>query len=208
MTSAKGSRGPDGWTAEEIKHLPEGVAHFLKILSDRWGSTGCLPSQLKEVRQINLPKPGKILMVLCKPSVRVLLRFAPFVGAYMRQRGPRMTNCSAGLPGRFHHSVVFGKGSLVPKLVLLAFKTRLRRKVAFLLSWTGLRRMTACARLFLRSLACLSLLLDSFLKPGEAKEAGCPGQVTPPASAFCRKTAHWRFAVGQCRGPQCRRRDR
>ena len=59
MTSAKGSGGPDGWTAEEVKHLPEGVAHFLKLLSDRWGSTGRLPSQLKEVRQINLPKPGK-----------------------------------------------------------------------------------------------------------------------------------------------------
>ena len=112
MTSAKGSGGPDGWTAEEVKRLPAGVAHLLKLLSDRWGSTGRLPSQLKEVRQINLPKPGKtdpdgsLQAKHTRPIAVCSIFWRIYASAWTKN--DQLQRWAAR---HFHHSVVFGKGS-------------------------------------------------------------------------------------------------
>ena len=56
---AKGSPGPDGWHAEEIRNLPEECLEVYFLCVCRWQSTGTLPVQLQEARQVSLPKAHK-----------------------------------------------------------------------------------------------------------------------------------------------------
>lgn len=55
-TRQSGSAGPDGWAAEEIRHLPEqAFAHF-RALAIGWETKGVVPHQLLTSRMVNLPK--------------------------------------------------------------------------------------------------------------------------------------------------------
>ena len=56
---AKGSPGPDGWHAEEIRNLPQVCLEVYFLCVCRWQSTGTLPVQLQEARQVSLPKAHK-----------------------------------------------------------------------------------------------------------------------------------------------------
>lgn len=58
--AVKGAAGPDHWSSSEIRNLPTDCHMLMGRLFLRFLDTGCLPQQLKESRQVNLPKPGKI----------------------------------------------------------------------------------------------------------------------------------------------------
>ena len=60
MKDAKGSGGVDGWVGEEIKYLPEQVANSFRKLAMRWQQAQQVADALKETRQANLTKPGKV----------------------------------------------------------------------------------------------------------------------------------------------------
>ena len=60
MKGAKGSGGVDGWVGEEIKYLPEQVANSFRKLAMRWQQAQQVADALKETRQANLTKPGKV----------------------------------------------------------------------------------------------------------------------------------------------------
>ncbi|CAE7718653.1 dlpC, partial [Symbiodinium necroappetens] len=60
FSQVKGSAGPDGWTAEEVKHFPAPCVALMHQLCLRWLQAGLLPRQLREVKMVNLPKPQKI----------------------------------------------------------------------------------------------------------------------------------------------------
>ncbi|CAJ1353724.1 unnamed protein product [Effrenium voratum] len=59
-TRASGAAGTDQWHADEIRQLPKAAWEVFWNLTERWEVTGQLPEVLKEIRQINLTKPGKV----------------------------------------------------------------------------------------------------------------------------------------------------
>ena len=61
VRAAKGSAGPDNWSAEEIQRLLQEAVRLLFSLTQEWENWAFLPSQLREARQITLAKPGKTL---------------------------------------------------------------------------------------------------------------------------------------------------
>ena len=60
LGQAKISAGPDQWTATEVKYLPKEAQILFFELVQRWLAAGRLPRQLRQVRQVNLPKETKI----------------------------------------------------------------------------------------------------------------------------------------------------
>ena len=60
IRAAHGAAGTDGWTGEEVRHLPyEAIVAFHK-LTQQWEATGRVPRQLLESKQVNIPKTHKI----------------------------------------------------------------------------------------------------------------------------------------------------
>ena len=57
---AKGAAGPDTWSSSEMRCLPQDAHILMGKLFLRFLEAGCLPAQLKESRQVNFAKPGKI----------------------------------------------------------------------------------------------------------------------------------------------------
>jgi len=55
-----GNGGPDLWSSEEIKDMPEKAIATWYKLTLRWLEIGELPQQLRQVRMTNLIKPNKI----------------------------------------------------------------------------------------------------------------------------------------------------
>ena len=60
VKGAKGAKGPDQWTGEEIKCLPLSAVSCYHKCSLRWFYCGLVPAQFCESRQVNLFKPHKI----------------------------------------------------------------------------------------------------------------------------------------------------
>jgi hypothetical protein len=58
--SGSGAAGPDGWSADEIKHLPLETFESLSQLFIQFASSGEVPIQLQQARMVCLPKPGKV----------------------------------------------------------------------------------------------------------------------------------------------------
>jgi hypothetical protein len=58
--NAKGSCGPDGWTADELCHLPRIVIHWFSQLTARWEKARKVPKAMGQARQVNLSKPKKV----------------------------------------------------------------------------------------------------------------------------------------------------
>ena len=72
---------------------------------------GSLASSKKLGKLICLNRAKPTRTVPCKPSIRDLLQFAQFFGAFMRQHGQKKDQLQRWAARHFHHSVVFGKGS-------------------------------------------------------------------------------------------------
>lgn len=57
--TSKGAAGPDGWTGQELRHLPQAafdtLARFYRLFADE----GSLPAQFHQSRMVCLAKPGK-----------------------------------------------------------------------------------------------------------------------------------------------------
>ena len=112
MCSAKGSAGPDGWAADEIRHLPFQVCELLFQLTRRWEREGLLPLQLKQARQVTLTKPGKIqadgtLQVKHTRPISVCSIFWRIYASAWASNQQLQQWASQ----HFHPSVVYGKGS-------------------------------------------------------------------------------------------------
>ena len=58
--AAKGAAGPDNWAGVEVAVLPEQALKVWHRCSLRWYSTGKVPQQLRESKQVNLLKPQKV----------------------------------------------------------------------------------------------------------------------------------------------------
>lgn len=56
---AAGCAGTDGWSAQEIKHLPLGTFKRLAKLFEEFAEKGEIPTQLRQSRMVCLPKPYK-----------------------------------------------------------------------------------------------------------------------------------------------------
>ena len=113
MCRATGSAGPDSWSAAEVKYLPEGVAKVFKDLTDRWGSTGRLPSQFKQVRQVKLGNPSKLAPdgTLEARHIRPIAIYSVFWRIYASawSKSQQLQDWASKY---FHSSVAFGKGSV------------------------------------------------------------------------------------------------
>lgn len=60
VRNAHGACGTDGWTGEEIKHIPTSAIHTFFDITRHWEQMGRVPMQLLESRQINIPKTHKV----------------------------------------------------------------------------------------------------------------------------------------------------
>ena len=61
VRAAKGAAGPDHWSGEEVRALPHAAIDcWFEIITKQWLPSGHLPAQLKESRQVSLPKGNKI----------------------------------------------------------------------------------------------------------------------------------------------------
>lgn len=58
--AGKGSAGPDGWSGDELRHMPVHVFEVFATLAGRWLRAGVAPNQMLESRMVCLPKPGKV----------------------------------------------------------------------------------------------------------------------------------------------------
>ena len=144
ICEAKGSAGSDNWSAAEVKHLPVGVAGVFKALSDRWGSTGRLPLQLKQVKQVNLGKPNKLASdgTLEARHTRPIAIYSIF-GEFMRPVGAEVDSCRIGQLGIFTPAWHLAEVLPARRALLLACRMPSLAKAAFWPRWTGLRPMTA-----------------------------------------------------------------
>jgi len=69
LKSAKGAGGIDGWQAYELKCVPAEAAQMFARVSRRWVQAGEAPMEMRNMRQVNLPKPGKIDEKTCTIDV-------------------------------------------------------------------------------------------------------------------------------------------
>ena len=60
LKKVSGSAGADGWTSQEVKCLPEEAMIKFHRLARRWEAVGRPPTAMRESRQVNLSKPGKV----------------------------------------------------------------------------------------------------------------------------------------------------
>ncbi|CAK0791067.1 unnamed protein product [Prorocentrum cordatum] len=60
LGQAKGSSSVDGWSGPEVRYMPAAVADLFRMTAIHWQTAGKVPEVLKETRQANLPKPGKV----------------------------------------------------------------------------------------------------------------------------------------------------
>ena len=58
--ASKGSAGPDGWSGDELRHMPVQAFEVFATLAGRWLEAGVAPNQMLESRMVCLPKPGKV----------------------------------------------------------------------------------------------------------------------------------------------------
>ncbi len=94
-TRQSGSAGPDGWAAEEIRHLPElALAHF-RALAIGWETQGVVPQQLLISRMVNLPKmknsSGPLMVDQIRPITILNCFWRLWASAWIRTDGA-MTN--------------------------------------------------------------------------------------------------------------------
>ena len=140
MSTAKGTGGPDNWSAAEVKHLPERVAEVFKTLSDRWGSTGRLPLQLKQVRQVNLAKPNKLApdgtleAKHTRPIAIYSIFWRIFASAWSKNR-----QLQDWASRHFHPSVSFGAGSASAEVSAARLQDAFARKGGYLatMDWSS-----------------------------------------------------------------------
>ena len=108
-TRQSGSAGPDGWAAEEIRHLPEqAFAHF-RALAIGWETKGVVPHQLLTSRMVNLPKiknsSGPLMVDQIRPITILNCFWRLWASAWIRTDGA--TTWVERLPPE----IVFGKGT-------------------------------------------------------------------------------------------------
>jgi len=60
LRGVSGSAGADGWNSTEVKCLPQGAKARFHSLARRWEKAGRVPAAMRESRQVNLSKPGKV----------------------------------------------------------------------------------------------------------------------------------------------------
>ena len=60
VMKANGSGGVDGWVGEEVWYLPAEVSNIFRKQAIRWQETQKVLETMKETRQANLTKPGKV----------------------------------------------------------------------------------------------------------------------------------------------------
>eukprot|EP00435_Cladocopium_sp_Y103_P051717 s742_g16.t1 len=60
FANATGTAGPDGWSAAEIRHLPQSIVKIFHRISLRWLTASTVPAALRQAIQFNLPKETKI----------------------------------------------------------------------------------------------------------------------------------------------------
>ena len=61
VRDSKGTHGPDNWHCDEIRLIPVPAIKVFHQCSLRWYSTGCVPAQFLQSRQVNLVKPHKVM---------------------------------------------------------------------------------------------------------------------------------------------------
>ena len=59
LGKVSGAAGTDGWTGEEVRNLPKKVKLCFHKINRRWEQAGKSPAVMKDIRQVNLCKPGK-----------------------------------------------------------------------------------------------------------------------------------------------------
>ena len=59
VRSCKGTHGPDGWLAEELRYMPAEAVQCFMALTHQWERLGKVPDEMTAARQVNLIKPGK-----------------------------------------------------------------------------------------------------------------------------------------------------
>eukprot|EP00928_Gymnodinium_smaydae_P014238 TRINITY_DN15187_c0_g1_i4.p1 TRINITY_DN15187_c0_g1~~TRINITY_DN15187_c0_g1_i4.p1 ORF type:complete len:1277 (+),score=95.69 TRINITY_DN15187_c0_g1_i4:1051-4881(+) len=57
---ARGAASTDGWTGDEISVIPDDALGWFWIAASRWHKGGKVPKVMSEVRQVSVPKPGKV----------------------------------------------------------------------------------------------------------------------------------------------------
>ena len=111
IRNAGGAAGPDHWSSEEVKHIPvPAIEYFLKITRD-WNSSGCIPQQLKEVKQVAIPKNHKIRngfldLKDVRPISICSIWWRVYASAFVKAKGTRDW-CAKFI----HPAVSIGKGA-------------------------------------------------------------------------------------------------
>jgi len=111
IRNAGGAVGPDHWSSEEVKHIPvPAIECFLKITRD-WNSSGCIPQQLKEVKQVAIPKNHKIRngfldLKDVRPISICSIWWRVYASAFVKAKGTRDW-CAKFI----HPAVSIGKGA-------------------------------------------------------------------------------------------------
>ena len=109
---AQGSAGPDHWTGGEVQFLPsKAIALWHQIISRQWHVAQKLPDQLKESRQVSLPKANKVKNGSLEPGntrpITVLsIWWRVYASAVLQS--PSVQNWYSQ---NLHHDICYGKGS-------------------------------------------------------------------------------------------------
>ena len=56
-----GSGGPDGWTGDQVRHLPTRCLELFRSLALTWGPRNQIPRQFLESRCVQIPKGSKVM---------------------------------------------------------------------------------------------------------------------------------------------------
>lgn len=133
VRKSKGSSGPDQWSGHELQFLPlKAIETWQSIIVRQWFSVKKLPSQLKEAKQISLPKPGKSHLGRVKPEhtrpITVMSIFwRCFASALLQSKSVQTWH-----KFNLHESVCYGRGAFGAELIAHTLQDRLAKYHGFL----------------------------------------------------------------------------
>ena len=130
---AKGSAGPDHWAGSEVQFLPsKAIAVWHQIISRQWHVAQKLPNQLKESRQVSLPKTNKIKNGFLEPgSTRPITVLSVWWRVYA-SAVLQSQSVQSWYSQNLHPDVCYGKGSPGAEILAQVLQDTLAEKSGFL----------------------------------------------------------------------------
>lgn len=179
---AKGSAGPDHWAGSEVQFLPsKAIAVWHQIISRQWHVAQKLPNQLKESRQVSLPKTNKIKNGFLEPgSTRPITVLSVWWRVYA-SAVLQSQSVQSWYSQNLHPDVCYGKGSPGAEILAQVLQDTLAEKSGFLacMDWKQAydRMRPAVTVICFETLTGRIIFVISSWRLGETNKDGFLGKV-------------------------------